>query len=100
MFAEHARNGFFPLLTAALALDAIEGHELGVFELDNEAVVTLGLDANDGGQTEAGFLFVADFREAEINLGLEAVDEFMLGGPGIVVGGVAESSSHCKRLEI
>jgi len=77
-------------------LEAVEGHELGVFELDHEAVVTLGLDANDGGQTEAGFVFMADLGEAEINLGLEAVDKFVLGGPGIVVGGVAEGSSHEK----
>ena len=75
-------------------MDAIEGQELGVVELDQEAVVTLSLNANDGGQTEAGFLVVADLREAEINLGFEAVDILALGGPSVVVGGVAESSTN------
>ena len=94
VFHEPARNGFFPLLTGLGLLDAIEGQELGVVELDQKAVVTLGLDANDGGQTEAGFLVVADLREAEINLGFEAVDILALGGPSVVMGGVAESSTN------
>ena len=65
-----------------------------MLKLDHEAVVTFALDANDGGQSEAGLLVVADLREAEIHLGLKAVDELTLWGPGIVVGGVAKSSTN------
>ena len=85
---EPERNGLL-----FLSFEAMEGQELGVVKLDQEAVVALGLDANNGGQTESGGLALADFRELEINLGFESVDILALGGPSVVMGGVGQSSS-------
>ena len=82
-------------LLALLALGkTIEGPELGALELDDEAVVLLGLHADQRGQLEAGLLVGPDFGDARVHLGLEPEHELALGLPSIVMGGVAEGGSH------
>ena len=75
---------------------AVDGEEAGVLELDAEAVVGEGLDADLGGEPQTGELGIADFGNSGQDLGLVPVDELPVGSPAVVVGGVAESNAHWK----
>jgi hypothetical protein len=71
----------------------VHGEELGVFELDAEAVVGEGLDLDAGSQLQTGPLGT-DAGDTGQNLGLVLVDIFLLGNPTVVRGGVAQGKTH------
>ena len=93
MGLEGLRDRFFNLLTSK----AIEGQETGLGELDQKAVISLGLYFDDGGQFKAGFLVSLDLGNAKFNAGFITVGIFVLWFPGVSVCGVAEGSTHCKK---
>jgi len=94
---EDGGDGLLGLFATLLALNAIEGQELGLVKLDVKAVVGLGLDAKDRGQAEAGLVVGFDLRDGKVNLGFIAEDIFTLGLPGKPVGRVAKGSSHHEK---
>ena len=87
---EVLRDRFFNFLTSK----AIEGQETGLGELDQKAVIGLGLYFNDGVQFKARFLVSLDLGNAKFNAGFITVGIFVLWFPGVSVCGVAEGSSH------
>jgi hypothetical protein len=84
------------LLLLMSTLNAIEGGESGVFELDAKAVVLLGLDTDGRDQTKSSLLAGVDLGDATVNLGLITEDIFRIRLPPIVVGGVAVSHTSYK----
>ena len=73
---------------------AVDSQEARLLELDPEAEVGEGLNANFGGEPDTGTLRVLDFSDSVQDLRLEPVDVLLVWAPGIVVGGVAPSNAH------
>ena len=82
MSREGRRNGFFNFFT----IKAVKGQKARLGELDQKAVIILGLNSDDRGQFESRFSVSSDLGNAKFNSGFVAVGVFILWLPGVSVG--------------